>query len=144
MNVNSKEGSDGPLDHGWDNPGYDIDKYLTRLTNEVLPSPDNFEEPIDKRDDAPSSRWVSPLESLAQNICWQTNAGRVDGREGGGEEGEGAGGGHPEGEGDQVRVDGRSPAEVPAQHLGDDVVPPSDLGGGAGGYLAGSAGDHPV
>ena len=56
MNVNSKEGSDGPLDHGWDNPGYDIDKYLTRLTNEVLPSPDNFEEPIDKRDDAPSSR----------------------------------------------------------------------------------------
>ena len=47
---NEKEAGDGPLDHGWDNPGYEVDKYLTRLTNEILPSPKNFEEPIDKKD----------------------------------------------------------------------------------------------
>ena len=46
MMNNDKEARNGALD----NPGYEFDKYLTRLTNEILPSPENFEEPIDNQD----------------------------------------------------------------------------------------------
>ena len=57
MMKNEKEAGGGPLDHGWDNPGY---KYLTRLTNEILPSPGNFEEPIDKKDNnGPATRYLT-------------------------------------------------------------------------------------
>ena len=39
-------------DHGWDNPNYESDKDLTRLTHEALPSPDNFNNKnIDKKED---------------------------------------------------------------------------------------------
>ena len=63
MMNNDKEADDGPLDHGWDNPSYEFDKYLTRLTNEILPSPENFEEPIDKKDtnNGPATRYCEVL-----------------------------------------------------------------------------------
>ena len=46
MMNNEREARNGALD----NQGYEFDKYLTRLTNEILPSPENFEEPIDNQD----------------------------------------------------------------------------------------------
>ena len=66
MSVERKESSGNPLDHGWDNPNYEVDElYLTKLTNEVLPSPKNFEEPIDKRDEPGRSTRPSLKELMA-------------------------------------------------------------------------------
>ena len=69
MMKNEKEAGGGPLDHGWDNPGYEFDKYLTRLTNEILPSPENFEEPIDKKDNnGPGARYGEVLSVILVNL----------------------------------------------------------------------------
>ena len=42
------ENGKGGLGEGWDNPAYDPDKDLTRLTNEALPNLEHYQDPQNK------------------------------------------------------------------------------------------------